>query len=264
MKSLCAQVLGVNRKNIYHERVLEQKDTELRQQITEVHQEHPAYGHRRIGYHLQINHKRVTRVMRKYHLRPPRRKTPHFCTHSVPHCTYSNLIRDISLTYEHQVWCADTSELVFHREKWYLVTIIDLFTRQVVGVALGRHHNSHLVKQALEDAILRTHTVPTIFHTDQGSEFMADTITSFLQELNIQISVSDKASPWQNGYQESFFGKLKQEWGDMNRFETPGEFIEELYHLIHYYNTERIHTALKMPPTVYANSLRKMSEKMGT
>jgi transposase InsO family protein len=84
--------------------------------------------------------------------------------------------------------------------KWYIVTVIDIFTRQVVGIAIGRNHNSELVQEVLEGAITRTKTVPTIFHTDQGTEFMAERITSFLQSLQVQISVSDKASPWQNGY----------------------------------------------------------------
>jgi putative transposase len=65
--------------------------------------------------------------------------------------------------------------------------------------------------------------------------------------------VSDVASPWQNGHQESFFGRFKQEFGDVNRFASVGELFEAIHHHIHYYNHQRIHTALKMPPTVFAN-----------
>jgi len=75
----------------------------------------------------------------------------------------------------------------------------------------------------------------------------------------MNISVSDKASPWQNGYQESFFGRFKEEFGDINRFETTGEMIEAIYQYIHYYNTKRIHTSLKMPPAVYAKQFLKKS-----
>jgi putative transposase len=88
---------------------------------------------------------------------------------------------------------------------------------------------------------------------------MAEDCTIYLEQLGVLISASDKASPWQNGYQESFFGRFKDEFGDMNRFETVGELIAEIYHHIHYYNNDRIHTALKMPPAVYAHSLRKVS-----
>ncbi|OGH19450.1 MAG: hypothetical protein A3F31_01800 [Candidatus Levybacteria bacterium RIFCSPHIGHO2_12_FULL_38_12] len=85
-----------------------------------------------------------------------------------------------------------------------------------------------------------------------GTEFMAKLCTDYLEGKGTKISVSDKASSWQNGYQESFFGKFKDEIGNLDRFETVGQFIEAIYQQIHYYNYERIHTALKMPPAIYA------------
>ena len=81
---------------------------------------------------------------------------------------------------------------------------------------------------------------------------MAQRCTEYLDERSVQISVSDVASPWQNGYLESFYGRFKYELGDLNRFESVGEMIEAIYRHIHYYNHSRIHTALKMPPAIYA------------
>jgi len=196
--------------------------------------------------------------MKKYGIKVPRRKKKNnFCTKSVKHRKYPNLIKDLPITYENQLWCSDTSYFLFHGNKWYIVTIIDIFTRQVIGVSIGRQHDSDLVLKAIKMAIMTTHTAPSVFHSDQGTEFMADLCTSYLEELGTSISASDKASPWQNGYQESFFGKFKEEFGDINRFETPGELIEAIYHYIYYYNTERIHTKLKMPPSVYARQFLK-------
>jgi len=207
--------------------------------------------------------------MKKYDIKVPRRKRRNnFCTVSVKHRLYPNLIKDLEITYEHQLWCSDTSRFLFHGQKWYIVTVIDIFTRQVLGIAIGRHHDSALVLEAIKMALVVSKKAPVIFHTDQGTEFMAELITDFLEQLEIKISASDKASPWQNGYQESFFGKFKDDVGDINRFDTPGELLEALYHAIHYYNNERIHTALKMPPAVYAKlflkSHRNLSDKMGT
>ena len=191
--------------------------------------------------------------MKKYSIKVPRRKGKNnFCTKSVKHKKYPNLIKDIEITYENKLWCSDTSEFKFHGNKWYIITIIDIFTRQVLGIAIGKHHDSELVLKAIEMAVTESKTSPTIFHSDQGTEFMAKICTDFLENLGIKMSASDKASPWQNGYQESFFGKFKDEIGDINRFETIGELLEEIYHQIHYYNNERIHTALRMPPVVYA------------
>lgn len=200
--------------------------------------------------------------MRKYGIKPPRRKKKsNFCTVSVKIRKYPNLILDLEITHENQAWCSDTSEFKFHGNKWYLVTIIDISTRQVIGVSIGRHHDSTLVFKAIKMAVMTTSTVPAIFHSDQGAEFMAELCTDFLERLGTKISASDKASPWQNGYQESFFGRFKDEIGDLNRFETPGELIEAIYHQIHYYNTKRIHTALKMPPAVFAKQLLKSHGK---
>lgn len=220
---------------------------------------------------LKLNHKRIARVMKKYGIKPPRRKKkPHFCTVSVKTTNYTNLIKDLVITHENQVWATDTSELKFHEQKWYIVTIIDLFTRQVRGVSVGRHHDSQLVFSAIQMAIKITNTAPAIFHSDQGTEFIAELCTNFLEGLGTKISVSDKASPWQNGYQESFFGRFKEEFGDINRFETIGEMLEAIYQYIQYYNTGRIHTALKMPPAVFAQKfhnkkvMEKLLRKLGT
>ncbi len=213
--------------------------------------------------HLKINPKRVRRVMRKFGIKPPRRKVSHYCTESTSHHTYTNLIKELNPTQIHELWCSDVSFLKYQGVFWYLITIVDVVTRQVVAAEVGKQHNSELTLTVIKQAISNTKQAPLIFHSDQGTEFMAKKCTDYLESLGVQISASDKASPWQNGYQESFFGKFKDEVGDINRFSTVGELIEEIYQHIHYYNTERIHTALKMPPTVYANSLRNLSEKMG-
>jgi putative transposase len=209
--------------------------------------------------------------MKKYGIKAPRRKKkPHFCTVSVKTTTYTNLIKDLVITHENQVWVTDTSEFKFHNHKWYIVTVIDVFTRQVVGFSIGRHHDSKLVFAAIQMAIKITNTTPLLFHSDQGTEFMAQLCTSFLEGLGTKISVSDKASPWQNGYQESFFGRFKEEFGDINRFETVGEMLEGIYQYIRYYNTRRIHTALKMAPAVFAQKfhdkkvIEKLLRKLGT
>jgi len=201
--------------------------------------------------------------MKKYGIKPPRRKKkPHFITVSVKTTKYTNLIKNLVITHEHQVWVTDTSELKFHGSKWYIVTIIDVFTRQVIGVAIGRHHDSKLVFTAIQMAIKITNTTPELFHSDQGTEFMAELCINFLEGFGVRISVSDKASPWQNGYQESFFGRFKEEFGDINRFDTTGEMLEAIYQYIHYYNTKRIHTVLRMPPSVFAKLYRSITQEL--
>ena len=251
IKSVCAEALGVQRKNIYRERKQPVKDLALKQQIEAVHRAHPAYGHRRVALHLGINHKRAQRVMAKFNLRPPRRRVNHYCTVSTPHHTYHNLLNNLTITHPHQVWCSDLSRLVYRGTIWYLATIEDLATRQIIAANIGKRHDSQLVLATLHQAFA-TRQRPAIFHSDQGTEFMAQQCTDYLEERKVRISVSDVASPWQNGFMESFFGRFKQELGDLDRFASAGEMIEAIYRQIHYYNHHRIHTALKLPPALYA------------
>ena len=81
---------------------------------------------------------------------------------------------------------------------------------------------------ALEDAVIHYET-PEIIHSDQGSEYDSGDFIVFVKIIETKISMSDKTSPWQNGYQESFFGHFKLEAEDLNRFESLGELIEYIY-----------------------------------
>lgn len=250
--------MGINRKNIYHKADKQAvKDAALKDEIHKVWVEHPAYGHKRLGLELNINHKRILRVMRLFGIKPPRRKSHFYTTRSTSHHTYTNLIKGFVPTRSNQLWCSDLSYIKFQGRFWYLATIEDIFTRQIVGVNIGKYHNSELVLVTVKQAISNTTHFPEIFHSDQGTEFMAKVCTDHLEKAGSRISVSDKASPWQNGFQESFFGRFKDEAGDLNRFETIGQLIEAIYQQIHYYNFKRIHTALKMPPAVYAQLVKE-------
>jgi len=195
--------------------------------------------------------------MKVFGIKPPRRKSHFYTTRSTSHHTYTNLIKSFVPTKANQLWCSDLSYIKFQGKFWYLATIEDIFTRQIVGANIGKYHDSELVLATVRQAILNAKHFPKIFHSDQGTEFMAKVCTDYLEETGSQISVSDKAAPWQNGFQESFFGRFKDEAGDLNRFETIGQLIEEIYSQIHYYNFERIHTALKMPPAVYAQLVKE-------
>ncbi|OGK64576.1 hypothetical protein A2313_02950 [Candidatus Roizmanbacteria bacterium RIFOXYB2_FULL_41_10] len=85
-----------------------------------------------------------------------------------------------------------------------------------------------------------------------------------------RISMSKKASPWENAYQESFYYNFRTDLGlEFDRFIGVGELVEAISQTIHYYNQQRIHTSLKMSPAKYRlyqeqKVLEKVVEKMGT
>jgi transposase InsO family protein len=132
----------------------------------------------------------------------------------------------------------------------YVATTIDLYTREIVGIAVSLKKGAMLTTQALWSALLH-YRHPEIFHSDNGTEYAARCFIQLLTKTGIRISRSHPGCPWENGYQESFYGKFKVDLGDPNRFDTLGELVAEIYRTIWVYNHTRIHSALKMPPMAF-------------
>lgn len=252
---------------------MDPKDLQIKQNIEQLHLIHPAYGHKRLAMALGHGPKRILRIMHKFGIKPPRRRIKsHYLTKSASNHSYTNLIQGLVPSVPNQVLASDLTYLEYQGKFVYLATVVDIFTREVVGTGISQKHDSHLalsvIKNAIENIKIETQNNnqnTPIFHSDQGTEFMAQIVTNFLEQNNIKISVSDKGSPWQNPFQESLFDKFKNDIGDINRFETLGELVAEIYAYIHYYNHLRIHTSLKMPPALFKQKFSEsVSEIMGT
>ena len=119
-----------------------------------------------------------------------------------------------------------------------------------------RHQGTALTLQALFAALMN-HPHPAIFHSDNGSEYVAAAFVAALSRFGIRVSRSLPGCPWENGYQESFYGKFKVDLGDPNRFRSLGELVAEIYRTIREYNHTRIHSALKMTPVVFAAQIER-------
>ncbi len=180
---------------------------------------------------------------------------------------YLNQIKDLCLQAPNEVWTSDFTYLKFRKQYVYLATVMDLFTREIVGWHLSLRHTQELIITALKDALVtRQFSRPKFIHFDQGSEYLAKEYLKFTKEWRIQISMSRKASPWENGYQESFYNNFKTDLGlEFDRFNSTGEFIEAVHRTINYYNRQRIHTSLKTTPTKYYRQklLERVSKKTG-
>lgn len=158
-------------------------------------------------------------------------------------------------------WVQDFTHLWFDRQWHYPAVVLDLKTRQVVGWRLGANHSGELTYAALLDALSK-HSPPAILHSNQGSEYLSYKHELLCQKMEITLSCSDKSSPWQNGFMERFFGNFKLELGSLSGFKDLAELHEAVALQIHYYNTKRIHTALKTTPAAYATSLLKSPDKV--
>ena len=253
-KTTLAHSLGIARSSLYKERKQPPKDWRLKEAIEETWQTHPAYGHRRLAIHLHVNKKRIRRVMRLYQMAPPRRrrkKNPRKRRQTAIAQAFPNILAVYTPDAPGRAWVSDFTKLYHRGLQLNLATILDAYTREIVGWYVLTRHTINLVTGAFNDA-LRAHAPPTILHSDQGSEYTADEYTTFVQSLGTCVSMSAPGSPWENGYMESFYDKLKTDLGDPDRFENLGAFIAAVAYQLHYYNHDRIHTALKMPPSIFA------------
>lgn len=255
-KKELARELGISRQSLYYKPKLPEKDLKLKAEIERVMARHKAYGHKRIALDLKINKKRVLRVMKLFGLKPQRRRKRPEKPQDFGQAPMAipNLVKGIIIDAPNQVWVSDFTYLPYQGRFVYLATLEDVFTRQVVGWEVSVRHNTDLVAQALLNA-LEYYPAPPIAHSDQGSEYRSKTYLNLLKSFNIQPSMSEKASPWQNGYKESFYSGFKLELGYPECYPTLGELIEAIAQQIHYYNNQRIHTALKCPPAVFAQRI---------
>lgn len=156
-------------------------------------------------------------------------------------------------------WVQDFTYLKFQNAWHYLAVVLNLQTREIVGWRLGTRHSSELTYEALLDALSK-HTAPAILHSDQGSEYLSHKHQLLCERLEMTLSCSAKSSPWQNGFMERFMLTLQLELGSLNRFKDLAQLHEAVAMSIHYYNTKRIHSALKTSPAAYAARLREQAE----
>lgn len=257
-KTALANKLGIARSTLYYKDKKATSDEELKIRILAVMAEHPAYGHRRIALELKMNKKRIGRVMKKNGLRPKvkRGRRPNKPEDQKrKDSLITNIFTILCPIRPNVVWAGDFTYIWFAGRFWYVATVIDVHTREILGWYIANHHTSALIIEAFKDAVHRTGKVPTYFHSDQGSEYVSGIYRVLLDEHGVTPSHSEKGSPWQNGFQESFYSNFKLELGNVRRFENVGQLVEAIHRQIAYYNGRRIHSALKMPPTVFRQTL---------
>lgn len=266
-KTSLAKKLGVSRGMLYYQPKRELIDEALKKMVEKVLEDHQSYGHKRIAMELKLNKKRIRRIMKKFHLMPARRRKQDFTKPDdlgKPETKYLNLIETFCPIRPNIVWVGDFTHIRF-RDSWvYLATVMDIYSREIVGWHLSTTHTRDLIIEAFLNAVDKRKTVPVYFHSDQGSEYESDEYLSLLENQGIIVSMSRKSSPWENGYQESFYSGFKLDLGPTNHYQDLGELIEIISKQLHYYNNSRIHTSLKMSPVAFRNSREYLFKELGT
>ena len=252
-----ARALGVSRASLYYVSKKSAKDWALKVRIEEELQRHPSYGSRRLAIALRMNRKKVKRVMRLFGIKPYRRRGRKWRKPSAKRA-YPNLLLQTMPLYPGHIWAADFTEFRFHGSWVYVATVLDLFSREIVGVHVAARKGAALTIQALYVA-LHTHPRPEIFHSDNGTDYDAASFRSVVDDIGSAISRSRPGCPWENGYQESWYDKFKVDLGDPDRFASLGGLVAEIHRTVWGYNHTRIHSALRMAPLQFIEKTRRIT-----
>lgn len=250
-KTILARELGISRGMLYYKPKKPDKDWHTKCRIEEALRKHPSYGHKRLALHFHMNKKKVLRVMKLFGIKPYRRHGRKWKRMKGIATAYPNLLIATHPVYMHHIWASDFTYLSFKKRTVFVATVMDLWSKKIIGLSVLTNHSVSLTINALLSA-LNANPRPVIFHSDNGSEYNAADFRALLATLDVRISRSKPGCPWENGYQESFYDKFKIELGDPNRFNMLGELVSAIYQTIHYYNNDRIHSTLKMPPSKFA------------
>ena len=143
----------------------------------------------------------------------------------------------------------------------YLATVIDLFSRKVVGWSMDDNMRVSLVNDALEMAIKRRNPpLGLVWHTDRGSQYASYAHKDLLQEYGIIQSMSRKGNCWDNAVAESFFHSLKTEFTNHEIFKTRAQANEMIFEYIEvFYNRQRMHSSNNyLSPIEYEEKMLRM------
>lgn len=250
------ELLGLSRSSYYYEPIGESAvNLKYMKLIDRQFLDTPFYGVKRMTYYLRnlgyvVNEKRVRRLMRLMNLQAiypkPRTSSSH-----LGHEKYPYLLRNVPITYSNQVWSTDITYIGMKRGFMYLVAIIDWYSRYVLSWEISNHMETGFcistLKKALEQA------KPSIFNTDQGTQFTAQAFTQVLKDHQIQISMDGKGRAIDNVFIERLWRSVKYENIFLKQYNNGIELWQGLKQYFDFYNHQRPHLSLngRTPVAVY-------------
>ena len=243
------RVVGQPRSSQRYAGLIRGNEEVLRAEIVRLASRYGRYGYRRITALLRndgwgVNHKRVERIWRQEGLKVPKRQPKR----GRLWLNDGSCVR-LRPTHRNHVWSYDfVSERTHDGRPLKILTLIDEYSRECLALLVERCITSDDVLYCLADLFIR-HGIPEHIRSDNGPEFTARVVRQWLGHIGVKTLFIEPGSPWENGYNESFNGKLRDEVLNREVFFTLKEakIVIEAWRLE--YNTIRPHSSLNgLPP----------------
>ena len=242
------RAIGQARSTQRYERKISDEEERLRKEIVALAREYGRYGYRMITGMLRndgwrVNHKRVERIWREEGLKVPQKQPKR-------RRLWLNDGSCIRLRPGHRnhVWSYDfMCERTTNGKPLKILTVMDEYTRECLAVDVARNIRTENVIDCLAELFIRK-GVPEYIRSDNGPEFTAKAVRGWLERLDVKPLFIQPGGPWENGYIESFNGKLRYELLDVEIFDTLLEAQVLTRRWKRQYNTIRPHSALDFRP----------------
>lgn len=241
------KLIGLSWSSLHYRPVPVSVETlQLMHRIDELFTAYPFYGSRKLLEELQaegfvVGRDRIRSLMRTMGLAAIYPK-PRLSQANPAHKTYPYLLRNVKIQAVNQVWSTDITYIRMAHGFMYLVAVMDWYSRYVLSWRLSNSLSVLFCIEALQEALQQA--TPSIFNTDQGSQFTSCEFLAVLEAAQIQISMDGRGRALDNVFIERLWRSVKYEHVYLHSYETVRELQEGLGTYFEFYNHIRRHQAL--------------------
>ena len=242
------RVLGQARSTQRREKKVKEDEEALREDVVKLARRFGRYGYRMVTGMLRaegwwVNHKREERIWRQEGLKVPRKQPKR----GRIWLNDGSCIR-LRPLYRHHVWSYDfVADRTHDGRPLKMLTVLDEYSRECLAIVVARRLKSDDVLETLTE-LFAEHGPPAHIRSDNGPEFTAEVVRDWLKQVGVKTLFIEPGSPWENGYNESFNGTLREELLKREIFYTVKEAKVLIEQWRREYNTIRPHSSLGYRP----------------